>query len=347
MRMRWQRLVGVGFFVAALACSVPVASAADKISIAVVNSTSDVALFIAQDKGYYKDEGLEASFVQFDSGATMTSSLGTGQLDIGAGAASAGLYNAVERGIKIKIVADKAHNVAGAGFQALMVRKALVDSGAVKSIADLKGRKVAITAKGSSDASVLNEAMKSVGLTYDDIEKVYLGFPQQVPALENGAIDAAISTEPTVTNLVKLGAAVRFTGDDAFYPNAQTAVIQFGGDFTDKRPAVAERFMKAYLRAVRDFNDALVNGRLTGPGADEIVAILAKYSVVKDPVMLRTMIMHGCDPDGQLNMDSLRKDLAFFKETGDVTGPVSVDDVVDTSFVAAAVKELGPYVAKR
>jgi len=339
-------MFGGGLVVAALACSSPAAMAADKISIAVVDAASDVALFIAQEKGYYKDEGLEASFVEFDSGAKMIAPLGAGQLDIGGGAASAGLYNAVGRGIKIRIVADKARNVAGAGFQALMVRTDLVDSGAVKSIRDLKGRKVAITAAGSSDASVLNEAMKSVGLTYDDVEKIYLGFPQHVPALENGAIDAAISTEPTVTNLVKLGAAVRFIGNDAFYPNAQTAVIQFGGDFAEKRPAVAERFMKAYLRAVRDFNDALANGKLAGPGADDIVAILAKYSVIKDPVTLRAMIMHGCDPDGKLNIDSLRKDLAFFNQTGDVTGPVSVDDVVDTSFAAAAVKELGPYVAK-
>ena len=197
------KMFGAGLVVAALALTSPAASAADKISIAVVNATSDAALFIAQDKGYYKDEGLEASFVHFDSGAKMSASLGTGQLDIGAGAASAGLYNAVARGIKIRIVADKAHNVAGAGYQALMVRKALIDSGAVKSIRDLKGRKVAITAQGSSDASVLNEAMKSVGLTYDDVEKVYLGFPQHVPAFENGAIDAAISTEPTVTKLVE------------------------------------------------------------------------------------------------------------------------------------------------
>lgn len=345
--MRWQRICGTGLVVAALALTSFGASAADKISIAVVNSTSDVALFVAQDKGYYKDEGLEANFIEFDSGAKMTAPLGAGQLDIGGGAASAALYNAVGRGIKIKIAADKARNVAGAGFQALMVRKDLVDSGAVKSIRDLKGRKVAITAAGSSDASVLNEAMKSVGLTYDDVEKIYLGFPQQVPALQNGAIDAAISTEPTVTNLVRLGAAVRFTGDDAFYPNAQTAVILLGGDFAEKRPEVATRFMKAYLRAVRDFNDALVNGKLAGPGADDIVAILTKYSVVKDPVILRTMINNGCDPDGQLNMDSLRKDLAFFKQTGDVTGPVSVEDVVDASFVAAAVKALGPYVPKR
>jgi NitT/TauT family transport system substrate-binding protein len=103
--------------------------------------------------------------------------------------------------------------------------------------------------------------------------------------------------------------------------------------------------MKAYIRAVRDFNGAVVNGRLTGPGADEMVKILAKYSVIKDENTLRTMIVHGTDPDGKLNVDSLKKDLAFFKETGDVTGKVTVDQVVDTSFAEAAVKELGP--AKR
>jgi NitT/TauT family transport system substrate-binding protein len=322
------------------------AHAADAVSIAVVNASSDAALFIAQDKGYYKAEGIDASFVEFDSGAKMTAPLGAGQLDVGGGAASAGLYNAVERGIRIKIVADKAHNIPNAGFQAFMVRKDLVDSGKVKSLADLKGEKIAITAAGSSDASVLNEAMKSVGLSYNDVEKVYLGFPQHGPAFQNGAIAAAISTEPTVSNLIKLGAAVRFVGNDSFYPNAQTATILYSGDFAEKRPDVARRFMKAYLRAVRDFNDALVGGRLQGPGAEELVKIIAKNSVIKNEETIRTMFMHGCNPDGALNVDSLRKDLAFFKEVGDVKGNVSVDQVVDQSFVQAALKELGPYKKK-
>jgi NitT/TauT family transport system substrate-binding protein len=113
----------------------------------------------------------------------MVAPMGAGQLDVGGGAASAGLYNAVDRGIRIKIVADKAHNVPGAGFQAFMVRKDLIESGKVKSFADLKGMKVAITGAGGSDASVLNEAMKSAGLTYNDVEKVYLGFPQHAVAL--------------------------------------------------------------------------------------------------------------------------------------------------------------------
>ena len=187
---------------------------------------------------------------------------------------------------------------------------------------------------GGSDASVLNEAMKSVGLKYEDVEKIYLGFPQHGPAFQNGAIDGSITTEPTTTNIVKLGSAVVLTGNDAFYPNAQTATIMFSGDFAEKRRDVAVKFTKAYLRAARDFNDALVNGKLQGPGGEELAGILAKYTVIKDVNVLRNMVMAGVNPDGAVNEDSMRKDLAFFKEVGDVTSAkVSVDQVVDVFYV--------------
>ncbi len=323
------------------------ASAADKVTIGMVNAVSDGTLFIAQDKGYFGAEGIEAEFVEFDTGAKMVAPMGAGQLDVGGGAASAGLYNAVERGINIKLVADKATNVKGAPFQVFLARKELVESGKVKSLADMKGRKVAITGAGGSDASVLNEAMKSAGLKYDDVEKVYLGFPQHAPAFQNGAIDGSITTEPTTTNIVRLGAAVILTGNDAFYPNAQTATIMYSGDFAQKRREVATRFMKAYLRAARDFNDAMVGGKLQGPGADELIAILARRTVIKNPEVLRNMTMHGVNPDGALNVESMRKDLAFFKETGDVTSKsVSVEQVLDESFAAEAAKTLGPYKKK-
>lgn len=323
------------------------AQAADKVTIGIVNAVSDGTLFIAQEKGYFKAEGIDAEFVAFDTGAKMVAPMGAGQLDVGGGAASAGLYNAVDRGIRIKIVADKATNVKGAPFQSFMVRKELVDKGEVKTLADMKGRKVAITGAGGSDASVLNEAMKSVGLKYSDVEKVYLGFPQHAPAFQNGAIDGSITTEPTTTNIMRLGAAVVLTGNDAFYPNAQTATIMFSGDFAEKRRDVAVKFTKAYLRAARDFNDALVNGKLQGPGGEELAAILAKYTVIKDVNVLRNMVMAGVNPDGAVNEDSMRKDLAFFKEVGDVTSAkVSVDQVVDQSFVAEAAKALGPYKKK-
>jgi NitT/TauT family transport system substrate-binding protein len=64
-------------------------------------------IFIADKKGYFREEGLEVKVVNFRSAADMVAPLGAGQLEAGAGSASAGLYNAVARGIRIKIVADK------------------------------------------------------------------------------------------------------------------------------------------------------------------------------------------------------------------------------------------------
>jgi NitT/TauT family transport system substrate-binding protein len=328
---------------ATLAFATAAAGAPDRVTIGVTNASSDLALFIADAKGYFKEAGIEAQFSAFDSAAKMIAPLGAGQLDVGSGAASSGLYNAVERGISIRIVADKARNAPGYGFQSLMVRRALIEDGSVKSITDLKGRKVAIVAAASSDASVLNEALKSAGLGYNDVERVYLGFPQQFTAYQNGAIDASITTEPTVTALVKAGTAVRLTGNDAFYPNAQTSVILYGGEFATRRPDVARRFMKAYVRALRDYNDALKEGKIAGKGADEIIAIFTRYANIKDKAIIRAMTAHGVDPNGWVNVASLHKDWTFFKEQGQVKGRVKVEDVLDRSFVDAAIKELGPY----
>jgi len=55
------------------------------------------------------------------------------------------------------------------------------------------------------------------------------------------------------------------------------------------------------------------------------------------------MVASWCNPDGTLDMASLKNDLAFFKSSGDVTGNITAEQITDTSFVDAALKELGPY----
>ena len=121
------------------------------VKIGVVNLSTDVAFYIAEKRGYFKAEGLKADFAYFDSGAKMIVPLGTGALDTGGGATSAGFYNAVDRGIELRIVADKGMSVDGYDYKALVVRKDLIDSGAFKSLADLKGKKVAVVAQGAAD----------------------------------------------------------------------------------------------------------------------------------------------------------------------------------------------------
>ncbi|QWW72372.1 ABC transporter substrate-binding protein [Rhizobium sp. WYJ-E13] len=331
----------------ALGCLGTMAADVATVNVGIVNSSSDVAFFIADKKGYFKEEGIEAKFIPFDAGAKMVAPLGAGQLDVAGGSPSVGLYNAVARGIGIKIVADKGSTPPGYGYQPLLIRKDLIDSGKFKTLADLKGLKIAGSANGSASTSTMNEALKKGGLKPADVERLYLSFPQHVMALENKAVDAALTTEPSATEAIRRGAAVRFMGDDQIYPNHQLAVVLYATDFVEHHHDVAEAFMRAYLRAVRDYNDALANGQLAGPNAEEVVSILTEYTSIKDPETFRTIVPQGTNPDGKLNMDSLRTDLQYFQSEGLMEGDVSIDKVVDTSFAESAVKKLGPYEPKK
>jgi NitT/TauT family transport system substrate-binding protein len=344
-RLAWR--AGVGALSLALALSAGDAGRAlagqETVRVGIVNASSDVGFFIADRKGYFRQEGISVAFTAFDSAAKMIVPLGVGQLEVGGGSPSAGLYNAVARGIAIKIVADKGSTPPGYGFQPLLVRKDLVDSGRYKSLKDLRGMKIAGSAPGSASTSTLNEALKRGGLKYTDVERVFMGFPQHVVALQNKAVDAAMTTEPSATRAVQSRAAVRVMGDDEIYPNHQLAVVLYGGGFAKSRPEVARRFMRAYLKGVRDYNDALKDGRLAGSNADEVIAILTQSTAIRDPGVFRAIHAQGCNPNGRVHQPSLENDLEFFKSEKLIEGSVSVSQVIDHSFVDWAVKELGPY----
>ena len=74
-----------------------------------------------------------------------------------------------------------------------------------------------------------------------------------------------------------------------------------------------------------------------------MIAILTEYTRIKDAALYRKITPQGCNPDGRVHLPSLRNDLAFFVEHGDVKDKVGVEQVVDGSFVDWALKELGPY----
>jgi NitT/TauT family transport system substrate-binding protein len=320
------------------------AKAADQVKIGISRTLSDAGYYVADAKGFFRDEGMDVSITGFNSAAQMIAPLGTGELDVGGGTVSAGFYNAVGRGILMKIVADQASIKPGYGYSSLMVRKDLVDSGRYKSFADLKGMKVAIGAPGTGTASALNEALKKGGLKYSDVEVVYIGFPEHLPTYKNKGIDASITNEPTMTRAIEDGVAVRVAGNDVTYPDQQTAVTFFSDHFIKNRRDVAERFMRAYLRGVRMYNDALKDGRLAGPKANEVIPILVKYTTIKDESMFRRMVPSYCNPDGEVNVASLKKDLEFFRELGLIEKKdASVEGVVENSFARAAVAKLGPY----
>ncbi len=331
-----------------MAMAAPTRAANTKVTIGGTLSATDIGLWVADKKGYFRDEGIDADFITFDSAARMIASLGSGELDVAAGGHSAGLFNAVGRGIDIRIVADKSQNVTGRSSIKMLVRKDLVDSGRYRTYADLKGLKVAEAAPGGSAQPILVKFLEKAGLSYDDVEHVYMSFPQMTIALQNKAIDVALPAEPSVTQALRLGGVVAVANDYDVYPVHEVSEIMYSGGFATKDPALAQRFMKAFLRGVRYHNDALgPNGEFAGPQGDEIVAVATQYGPFKDPAVWRSFILSYCGPDGTLNVASLKEDLDIFRKLGLITSDVTIDKVIDTRFTDAAVKELGPYQRKQ
>ena len=327
-----------------LAVGAPFATSAAelvRVSVGITNSASDVSLFVAHKRGYFREEGLDVSFTSFPSAARMIAPMASGDLDVATGALSAALFNAVARGIDVRIVADKNSTPPGRGTQPLLVRSDHVASGRYKGLADLKGMRIAVSAPGTSAMATTSMALTMGGLTFADVDLVALGFPEHVAALANGAVDAAFTVEPSASAAVRQGSAVRIMGDDEISPGHQLSVTMFSGAFAKRKTDEPRRFLRALLRGARDFNDGLVNGRYAGPKGDALVAILGEYGPFKDPEIYRSFNTSYSDPDGVLNVPSIRQDLEIFRKAGLIEGQVTVEQALDLSFLEAAVKDLG------
>ena len=337
MRFAWAAMLGALTLAPAGAQTAPTAL----VKAGITNALADAPFYVADKRGYFAQEGLKVELVSFDAAARMVAPLASGELDAGGGGIAAGLFNAVARGVGAKIVADKSTSAPGQSTGALMVRKDLIASGKYKTPADLRGAKLALPAAGTGTSTSLDLYFRKFGLSLKDMDLVYLSFPQTAAALANGAIDAGFLTEPSVTSVISKGYAETIAGDDVMFPNHQIAVTQYSEKFIRERRGVAVRFMRATLLGCRDYMDSLAGGHLAGPKGDAMISILVEYSLLKDPAVYREMAVHGCDPDGSLNLASLKADLDYFKSQGLIEGQVEVADAIDPGIATEALKSIG------
>jgi NitT/TauT family transport system substrate-binding protein len=109
---------------------------------------------LAQTQGYFAQEALLIDEVKTDPSTTLPALL-AGQIDVGGLGMDAGLFSAIQRGVDIRIVAPQASSDPDANGVFFVVRKDLIDGGRVRDYADLKGLKIAVSARGSSAEYVL------------------------------------------------------------------------------------------------------------------------------------------------------------------------------------------------
>jgi NitT/TauT family transport system substrate-binding protein len=309
-----------------------------QVTVGVLGTSSDVVFFYPDEQGWFEHMKIEPQFERFDSGGRMVASLATNQIQVAGGAPSVGLYNAIARRVDVKMVADRA---SGAPGYFLFVRKELIDSGQIRDYADLRGRRIAVAAMGTTAEVVVGRALEKAGLSLADAELVEIPYTDMMTALSTGAIDVGVAPEPTPTIAQQQGVAVKWHTAQEIVGNQQGSVLMYTGAFVDETPGVARDFMVAYLLGARLYNDAFVK-RLP-EAVTQVRDTILRRTTLRDPALLDQVEPVQTDPNGVMNRPGLAADYQWFREYGGLAETVDLDSLVDERYIQYAQSVLGPY----
>lgn len=305
-----------------------------KVSLGMLRLTSSAPLFIAMDKGFFAEEGIEIEPQWFDAAHPIAVSTASSKVDVGATGITASLYNMAANGQKLGIVADKGREQKGYSSSALLVTTDNYNAG-VKSLKDLRGKRIGITQKGSTFHYMLGRMLETKGMSLNDVEIVPLSKLSAVmAALESKQIDGCILNEPNITKVQKAGYGklVVQVGDVIPY---QTSAIFYSPDFMKNKDA-AVRFMRAYNKACNYYYEAAVEKK-DAKKLEEVVNIVAKY--VKAPAEDIKAGLPYIDKDGKLLVSDIATQIKWYTDNKMISGTLDAKDVANTSFLDEAMKK--------
>lgn len=293
-----------------------------------VPSSLFAPVYVADAMGYFEDEGITLELTPLKSGQDGIPMLSNDQLDVMAAGFSAGMFNALDQGLTFKVVGSMGISPGDPENSptALEVSQELIDDGAVTSVADLEGRKVAVAGgAGATGGYLLAAMLEEGGLTLNDVEVSNLSTPDQEPALTNGSVEAATPSAPFSTAMEEAGVA------------SPLAVPKEGT--TGTGVLYSETFLAADL--AQPFFTALAKGAqelaADGKQTDEVYQILAD-TLGQEIEVLKASPMYSYLPDLAPQPEQLTAMQSVWIEAGQITytEPIDVATVVEGSFAEGA-----------
>ena len=231
--------------------------AQDKVKVGVFPVSSSLPHFVAVDRGFYKEQNIDAETIRLIGGPPNVAALITNQIDVAAVLVTIEGMNAnlKKPGVAMYISLNSQNRTYQ--MEQFVVRKGLN----VKSLADLRGKKI-MSAPGPANVTMAKAALAAVGLKEGDYQIDQLDMGQHVNAMTAGTFDAGYTLEPNAAVMRKTGVATTLeAGLIAKYvlgdpeANAWVAGCAISTDFAKGRPDVAKRFTAAWGKAVKFITD--------------------------------------------------------------------------------------------
>lgn len=237
-------------------------------------------LYAAVDQGFFAQNGLKVEF-SYAQGADIVKNVAAGNVEFGFPNGDS-VITAVGNGVGVKVI----HTTYQQGIGAVMFNS---KTSGIKTAADLKGKKVAVTDLGSPNYIQLQAILASANLTVSDVNVVTIGTGAIVPALQNGEVDAIVFSRLRYYVLQAAGFPAGQILSDRFLPSFGNIVIT-SPKYLKTNRAQARGFARAlnqaitYTSAYPDdaVSSAIARWAPTFVGQDEAITNIIWNVFVKD-----------------------------------------------------------------
>ncbi|HEX9831574.1 MAG TPA: ABC transporter substrate-binding protein, partial [Mycobacterium sp.] len=299
----------------------------DTIRVGIVGYLSFTPLFIAHEEGFFEAEGLEVEFLPLTGASAAIPALIDGEIEVLPAAIMPSYFNAINRGGLMRVVAGKGYfDPYGCAYSGIMARRSLLDAGELSSAPDLAGRRVSLD---RSDPSYFkfDQFLKGSGVGWKDFEVVDIPPAARFDAFKRGTLDVSTASEPWVSRFVRSGYAGILASAGDFLPGFQFGYLLFGKNLLKNRREAGERFILAYLKAIRHLN---AEGK-----SERHIEIVSKYTGL-DKELLEEACWPSVRNDGRAQPASLDKFQHWAMEQGLVNTITPMDQLYDPSFIERA-----------
>lgn len=329
-------LTGILMASLCLAVSTPVQAAGkDKVVLGALRFTSHSAGFIALEKGYFADEGLDVSFKFFQAAQPIAVATASGDVDFGVVGVTGGMMNLAEKNA-VRVIGGVLHEKKGVDGMMILASNKAYEAG-LDSVAKIKGRSVAMTQVGSTFHYMTARIAEKEGFDLKAVKLVPLQkVGAMIAAIKSGQTDVMIMVPHIAKALVKGGAAKQI-GWLSDYAEYQISTLLTSVTNIENKRDMTERFVRAYARGINEFNRVMLARDADPAELEAMTRVIHQYVYADRPYeKAAPAIQAGAmylNADAALDKTDVARQMQWFQDQGLVKSRLSVEQLVDDSFV--------------
>ena len=318
-----------------LVASIAPGQAAEHVKIGVVHSIGGAPLYVTQDMGYFKDEGLDAELVSFDAAQPIAVAAASGDVDFGSTGITAAFLNLAAQGT-LKIIGAGAWERKGFQSIGFMVSNQAYAAG-VHSLKDMAGHSVGLTQVGSPLHYNIAIAMEKAGVDLKTVRFVPLqSNPNIASAIKGGQIDAASQTSSNISPLVEKNEA-KLLGWASDVMEGQAEAAFANTKFANDHPEAVKKFLAAFRKAEATWDAAFIDKdgkRADQPSAKKMIEIMSKNLSLPPEVLAKSIAYY--DPQSRVALDDVQRAIDWYYSQGMIKEKLDAASLVDKRFTLFA-----------